>query len=84
VKNVVALARAGHTRRIMMSHDSIVCWQGRPVPFANSYDDVLAMMPQWRPTFIFEHVVPQLREAGLTSEDIDTILVDNPRRLFAN
>jgi predicted metal-dependent phosphotriesterase family hydrolase len=28
--------------------------------------------------------VPQLREAGLTSEDIDTILVDNPRRLFAN
>jgi phosphotriesterase-related protein len=54
------------------------------VPFANSYDDVLAMLPQWRPTFIFEHVVPQLREAGLTSEDIDTILVDNPRRLFAN
>jgi phosphotriesterase-related protein len=84
VKNVVALARAGHTRRIMMSHDSIVCWRGRPVPFANSYDDVLAMLPQWRPTFIFEHVVPQLREAGLTSEDIDTILVDNPRRLFAN
>jgi phosphotriesterase-related protein len=68
----------------MMSHDSIVCWRGRPVPFANSYDDVLAMLPQWRPTFIFEHVVPQLREAGLTSEDIDTILVDNPRRLFAN
>jgi len=84
IRNVIALASAGHARNILMSHDSIVCWQGRPVPFANSYDDVLAMLPQWRPTFIFEHVVPQLREAGLTSEDIDTILVDNPRRLFAN
>lgn len=83
VKNVLKLAKAGHVRRIMLSHDSIVCWQGRPVPFANRYEDVLALLPNWRPTSILTHIVPQLLEGGLTSADIETILVENPRRFFA-
>ena len=83
VKNVLKLAKAGHTRNILLSHDSIVCWQGRPVPFANRYEDVLAMLPDWRPTSILTKIVPQLRAGGLSEADITTILVDNPRRLFA-
>ncbi len=83
VRNVLALARAGHTRRILLSHDSIVCWRGRPVPYANSYEELLALVPAWRPTLIFEQIVPQLLAGGLTAADIETILVDNPRRLFA-
>ena len=83
VKNVLKLAKAGFTKRIMLSHDSIVCWQGRPVPFANRHEDVLAMLPDWRPTSILTKIVPQLREGGLTEADIATILVDNPRRFFA-
>lgn len=83
VKNVLKLAEAGHVRRIMLSHDSIVCWQGRPVPFANRYEDVLAMLPDWRPTSILTNIVPQLLAGGLTAADIETILVENPRRFFA-
>jgi phosphotriesterase-related protein len=83
VRNVLKLAKAGHTRRILLSHDSIVCWQGRPVPFANRYEDVLAMLPDWRPTSIPTKIVPQLLAGGLTEADITTILVDNPRRFFA-
>jgi phosphotriesterase-related protein len=83
VKNVLQLARSGHTRHILLSHDSIVCWQGRPLPFANSHADVLAMLPDWRPTSILTKIVPQLRDGGLGDDDIVTILVDNPRRLFA-
>lgn len=82
VQSVLALARAGHTRRILLSHDSIVCWRGRPVPYGNTYDEVLARVPDWRPTTIFTKIVPQLRAGGLTAEDVETILVDNPRRLF--
>jgi phosphotriesterase-related protein len=84
VKNVLKLARAGHTERILLSHDSIVCWRGRPVPFAQSYDDLLAMLPEWRSTTILEKIVPQLLAGGLTPDDIETILVANPRRLFTN
>jgi phosphotriesterase-related protein len=82
VKNVLKLAAAGHTRRILLSHDSIVCWQGRPVPFANCYEDVLARLPDWRSTSILTTIVPQLQAGGLSDADVATILVDNPRRLF--
>ena len=41
------------------------------------------MLPDWRPTTILTKVVPQLRAGGLTEADIATILVENPRRLFA-
>jgi len=82
VKNVLALAKAGHVERILLSHDSIMCWRGRPVPFANSYEEVLAALPAWRPTTILTKVVPQLLAGGLTECDVETILVDNPRRLF--
>ena len=82
VKNVLALARAGYTENILLSHDSISCWQGRPLPFANRHEDVLAMLPDWRPTTIFRTIVPQLREGGLDEADIDTLLVENPRRFF--
>jgi phosphotriesterase-related protein len=83
VRNVLKLARAGHTRRILLSHDSIVCWRGRPVPYGNSYEEVLAQLPEWRPTLILTKIVPQLLEGGLSPEDVETILVDNPRRLFS-
>ena len=83
VKNVLALAKAGFTKSIMLSHDSIVCWQGRPVPFANRHEDVLAMLPHWRPTSILTRIVPQLLAGGLSEADVATILVDNPRRFFA-
>ncbi len=83
VRNVLRLAQSGHVRNILVSHDSIVCWQGRPLPFANRHEDVLAMLPDWRPTSILTNIVPQLRAGGLTEEDVATILVDNPRRFFA-
>jgi len=83
IQNLLRLADAGHTERILVSHDSIVCWLGRPVPFAQSYDQLLAALPDWRPTTIFRKVIPKLLEGGLSQDQIDTILVDNPRRLFS-
>jgi len=82
VKNVLLLAKSGHVRNILLSHDTISCWQGRPLPFANRHEDVLAMLPDWRPTSILTKIVPQLRAGGLSDADIATILVDNPRRFF--
>ncbi len=83
IANILKLAEAGHLERIMMSHDSIMCWLGRPVPYAPTFDAMLEMLPQWRSTHIFKEVLPKLREGGLAERDIDTILTDNPRRLFA-
>ncbi len=83
VKNVLKLAAAGHLERVLMSHDSIMCWLGRPVPYANTFEAMLDMLPEWRSTHIFKKIVPMLREGGMSEREVETILVDNPRRLFA-
>lgn len=83
ITNVMKLAAAGHLERVLMSHDSISCWLGRPLPYANTFESMLAMLPDWRSTHIFKKIVPALRERGMSDRDIETILVDNPRRLFA-
>ncbi|MBI2802184.1 MAG: hypothetical protein HYX63_18195 [Gammaproteobacteria bacterium] len=82
IDNVLKLVAAGHLERILMSHDSIMCWLGRPVPYAQTFQAMLDMLPQWRSTHIFKEIVPRLRERDLAAAQIDTILVDNPRRLF--
>jgi phosphotriesterase-related protein len=83
IENVLRLAKAGHTDRILLSHDSVLCWLGRPVPMAQDFATVRAALPDWRPTFLFQKVIPQLLERGLTEADVETMLVENPRRLFA-
>ncbi len=83
IDNIMKLVAAGHLERILVSHDSIVCWLGRPVPYAQSFEEMLQMLPNWRSTHIFKEIVPQLRERGLSDAQIDTILIGNPRRLFA-
>jgi phosphotriesterase-related protein len=42
------------------------------------------LAPKWSITHIFEHILPELTQLGLGAQDIEKILVDNPRRLFAN
>lgn len=84
IRNVLRLAQAGHTHRILLSHDSILCWLGRPVPYASRHEDLLQMLPDWRPSAIFRKVIPELLAGGLEADDVETILVDNPRRLFAD
>ena len=82
VNNIMKLRDAGHLERVMMSHDSIVCWMGRPVPYAMQFEQLLEMLPDWRSTHIFKKILPQLRERGMSEQEIETILVDNPRRWF--
>jgi phosphotriesterase-related protein len=45
---------------------------------------VMAMLTDWRYTHIHEDVLPYLREHGVTDEQIDAMLVANPRRYFEN
>ncbi len=83
VANVMKLIEAGHLERILMSHDSIICWLGRPVPYAQNFEEMLAMLPKWRSSHIFKEIVPMLREKGLNEVQLETLLVKNPQRLFS-
>ena len=78
IKNLMQLVASGHRDNILVSHDHVICLLGRIGPM------MLNMAPTWSLTRIFDYVVPQLRKLGLPQEDIDHILIDNPRRLFVN
>jgi phosphotriesterase-related protein len=36
----------------------------------------------WTPSHFTKRIVPKLLEGGATKEDIDRLLVDNPKRFF--
>jgi phosphotriesterase-related protein len=41
------------------------------------------MLAVWTPSHFFTGIVPKLIEGGATREQIETMLVANPRRFFA-
>src|ERR1700757_871623 len=78
MKNLMQLVAAGLREHVVISQDYPVCLLGR---FGVNLEQIA---PNWGITHIFKSIIPRLKEMGLTDEDVETILVSNPRRLFAN
>jgi phosphotriesterase-related protein len=76
VRVVAELCSLGYTDRIILSHDySAHVDARRPGTFFDGF-------PHWRYTHLLDDVLPALREAGVTEEQLDQMLVANPRRLL--
>jgi phosphotriesterase-related protein len=78
MKNLMQLVAAGLREHVVISHDYPVCLLGR---FGVNLERIA---PNWGITHIFKSIIPRLKQMGLTDEDVETILVSNPRQLFAN
>lgn len=79
VSSLLRLLQAGAEAQIVVSHDTVWCWRGQPIPQPELFAELEAV---WQPTHFHDHIVPQLIEGGATEEQIRTMLVDNPRRFF--
>ncbi len=79
VKSLLRLLQAGAGSAVVVSHDTVWCWRGDPLPPDSKFNAATA----WTPTHFFEHIVPQLREGGASEAQIERLLVDNPRAFFA-
>jgi phosphotriesterase-related protein len=67
---IVGLIGIGHEKKILLSHDFVWYFLGKsPIDMS--------------PTHIFEKIIPALKQAGVTDDKINTIMVENPQRLFA-
>ncbi len=73
--NIVSLVAQGSGDRIMLSHDCIFVWLGRPGSLPPQY-------AHWYPDYLFINLIPKMKAAGVTDEQVRGILVDNPRRFF--
>jgi phosphotriesterase-related protein len=80
VAALVALLKKGAGSRVVVSHDSVWCWRGQPIPNTEAFEE---MLTDWTPSHFFTRIVPRLLEAGATQEQIEGLLVDNPRRYFS-
>jgi phosphotriesterase-related protein len=80
VASVLRLLERGAGDRIVVSHDSVWCWRGTPIPDPAAF---AAMEQIWNPLHFTRRIVPRLREGGANDEQIEALLVDNPRRYFA-
>jgi phosphotriesterase-related protein len=79
VASMTKLLRAGAGARIVVSHDTVWCWRGEPIPNPEPVADMLAT---WTPSHFFERIVPKLVAAGTSHDEIECMLVENPRRYF--
>ena len=72
---VVEMCRRGYAERMVLSHDAS-CYIDWIDP------NVVNFMDKWHYLHIGDDVLPYLLEHGVTQKQIDTMLVDNPRRYF--
>jgi phosphotriesterase-related protein len=72
--SVVALVRAGHAERVILSQDRVCHLAGRG-PLAGIQGQIYSHM--------FTDFLPMLRERGLTDDHFAVFLDANPRRFFA-
>jgi phosphotriesterase-related protein len=80
VETVLALIKAGYGDQILLSHDFIQCWLGRPGP--ELPPEVMALIENWNWSNVFTKFVPSLKTGGATDADINKLLVENPQRLY--
>ena len=80
VAAVLRLLERGAEDRIVVSHDSVWCWRGSPIPDPAAFE---AMEAVWNPLHFSRRIAPMLREGGASEEQLERLLVDNPRRFFA-
>ena len=76
---IIELIKKGYTNRIMLSHDAVCVWLGRPMTLPDSLKDTVK---NWYPTYIPKIFVPKMKAAGVTDEQIKMMLIDNPKRFF--
>jgi len=69
---IAALCQRGYADRMVLSHDAacFIDWYPHDEAKAGNY------------TYIHDHVLPALAERGVTAEQVEAMLVANPRRYF--
>jgi len=77
---IAALCKKGHGNCLLLSHDN-AAYGG----FAGSWEDFKNSNPDKKPvdfTFIHKTALPALLAAGVTQDEFDEMMTENPRRFF--
>ncbi|MGU3498270.1 phosphotriesterase family protein [Mycobacterium sp. C31M] len=78
VQTVARMCERGHAGQMVLSHDASCYFDALPE------DLTPLVLPNWHYLHIHNDVIPALRQRGVTDEQLHTMLVDNPRRIFTH
>jgi phosphotriesterase-related protein len=73
----VELCSRGHAEKMMLSQDYVGTLDWFPPEMVSE------MVPKWSFTLVLDEVVPAIKEAGVTQEQVDAMMIDAPRRWLA-
>jgi phosphotriesterase-related protein len=76
VNTLARMCERGHADKMVLSHDANCYWDAIPESL------LPVVLPNWHYLHIHNDVIPALKERGVTDEQLHTMLVDNPRRIF--
>ncbi|GGC45029.1 phosphotriesterase [Brevibacterium sediminis] len=76
VDTIVELVRRGYAERITLAHDA-ACY----IDYFTQ-EEKAQIQPNWHFRHISDDVIPMLLDKGVSEDNIDTMLVKNPRRYF--
>lgn len=82
VQSLLALLKQQKEKQIVVSHDSVWCTRGTPFP-----PEILQTMDAetlFDPTHFHRNIIPKLLAGGATQAQIDSLLIENPRRFFGD
>ncbi len=76
VETVARLCERGHASKLVLSHDAACFNDWIPE------EKVAATFPRWHYLHIHDDVIPALKARGVSDEQLNTMLVANPRKIF--
>ncbi|KLA35449.1 phosphotriesterase-related protein [Bacillus cereus] len=78
-KVLIELIHKGYENKIMLSHDTTIFKLGRAPDYP---EKTKKLMANSYPTHIFENVIPVLKKSGVIDNQIQIMMVENPRTFF--
>ena len=76
VDTVARMCQRGHAEKMVLSQDAACFSDWFPEAVISS------ALPRWNYFHIHRDVLPALKKAGVTDDQIKTMMVDNPRKIF--
>nr|WP_321314759.1 phosphotriesterase [uncultured Ligilactobacillus sp.] len=81
VNTIAQLIKMGYKKQMILSHDLSV-FMGLYDNWNESFVENELFNPKVDYTFIFKEAIPKLEELGVTTEEIQTMLKENPIKIF--
>jgi phosphotriesterase-related protein len=76
VATIARLCEMGHADKMVLSHDASCYFDWAPEQLIPS------VVPNWHFNYIPDTVIPDLKVAGVTDDQVLAMTVENPRRIF--